>query len=99
MGSGSRRPGHTERSATNSACGEHLADCFGLPEPGLHIQRTLQRGTLAVSELKGRYTTAEPSDCSVTTRPSWWASSSATSRVMSTGWTADRAPSSPPWRA
>ncbi len=41
--------------------GEHLADCFGLPEPGLHMQRTLQRGAVAVSELKVEIPTAEPS--------------------------------------
>lgn len=44
-----------------SAYGEHLADCFDLPEPGLHIQRRLQRGTLAMSELKVVTPMAEPS--------------------------------------
>jgi AraC-like DNA-binding protein len=33
-----------------------------MPEPGLHIERTLQRGTIAVSELKVDLPMAEPSD-------------------------------------
>ncbi len=48
--------------ASDGAYGEHLADCFGLPEPGLNVQRTLQRGTVALSELKVGLPTAEPSD-------------------------------------
>jgi AraC family transcriptional regulator len=50
----------TSASETNPY-GEHLADCFDLPEPGLHVQRTLQRGTLAMSELKVVAPMAEPS--------------------------------------
>lgn len=45
----------------DGAYGEHLADCFDLPEPGLHMQRTLQRGTLAVSELRVQGPMQDPS--------------------------------------
>ncbi len=55
------KAGGAQDRSNNNAYGEHLADCFGLPEPGLNIQRTLQRGTLAVSELKVDVPTAEPS--------------------------------------
>jgi AraC family transcriptional regulator len=29
-----------------------FADCFGMPEPPTHVQRTLRRGLLAVTELQ-----------------------------------------------
>lgn len=60
MATTSKAGGARGRSC-DSAYGEHLADCFDLPEPGLHVQRTLQRGTLAVSELKVTSPMAEPS--------------------------------------
>ncbi len=50
------------RRSGDGAYGEHLADCFGLREPGLHIERKLQRGTVAVSELRVDVPSAELSD-------------------------------------
>ncbi len=47
--------------ANDRAFGAHLADCFDVPEPAAHVQRTLQRGTLAVSELRVDTPTGEPS--------------------------------------
>ncbi|WP_315767110.1 MULTISPECIES: helix-turn-helix transcriptional regulator [unclassified Bradyrhizobium] len=49
------------RSKSANAYGRHLADCFSLPEPPSHVQRTLQRGILAVSELRLDTPTFEPS--------------------------------------
>jgi AraC-like DNA-binding protein len=40
------------RSQGARAYGADFADCFGMPEPPVHIQRTLRRGLLAVTELK-----------------------------------------------
>jgi hypothetical protein len=38
-----------------------LGNCEGVPEPPSHVQRTLRRGVLAVSELKLQAPTWEPS--------------------------------------
>jgi AraC-like DNA-binding protein len=47
--------------SNNRAFGEHLADCFDVPQHSSHIERTLQRGPLAMSELKVDVPSAEPS--------------------------------------
>ncbi len=39
------KAGREPRRSGDRAYGEHLADCFDMPEPGLNVQRTLQRGT------------------------------------------------------
>ncbi len=41
------------KSASKGAYGAHLAASFRLPEPPTHVRRTLQRGTIAVSVLRG----------------------------------------------
>jgi AraC family transcriptional regulator len=42
----------SSRSGGPRAYGSELANCFGMPEPPAHLNRTLRRGLLAVSELK-----------------------------------------------
>lgn len=51
----------TEGRSSDRAYGEHLAECFDMPKPGLNVQRTLQRGKVAVSELRVDVPAAEPS--------------------------------------
>ena len=62
MATASNEMGGAQCRSDSGAYGEHLADCFGLPEPGLHMERKLQRGTVAVSELRVDVPTAELSD-------------------------------------
>jgi AraC family transcriptional regulator len=45
----------------DSAFGVHLAGCFGISEPDLHAERRLERGAIALSELKLDLPMAEPS--------------------------------------
>ncbi|MER8479223.1 AraC family transcriptional regulator [Mesorhizobium sp. M1163] len=48
------------RTSRGPAYGAHLAECFGLPAVPTHVHHTLQRGMLAVSELKSRVPPADP---------------------------------------
>jgi AraC family transcriptional regulator len=45
-------PTRQGRQAGPRAYGADFAGCFGMPEPPTHVNRTLRRGLLAVSELK-----------------------------------------------
>lgn len=57
---------HGEKSGTRcapiSGFGGHLADCFGVPEPDVHAERKLERGPIALSELRLDLPMAEPSE-------------------------------------
>ncbi|MER9432017.1 AraC family transcriptional regulator [Mesorhizobium sp. M0408] len=48
------------QTSRGPAYGAHLAECFGLPAVPTHVHHTLQRGMLAVSELKSRVPPADP---------------------------------------
>jgi AraC family transcriptional regulator len=56
-----RKIGEEQSESGDRAYGRHLAGCFGIPDPGLHAERTLERGTIALSELKLDLPMAEPS--------------------------------------
>ncbi|MDP9810127.1 AraC-like DNA-binding protein [Rhizobium tibeticum] len=48
------------QTSRGPAYGAHLAECFGLPALPTHVHHTLQRGMLAVSELKSRAPPPDP---------------------------------------
>lgn len=50
-----------QRASHDMAFAKHLAGCFGVPEPDLCAERTLERGTIALSELKLDLPMSEPS--------------------------------------
>lgn len=54
--------GEAQGESSGGSYGEHLADCFGVSEPGLHAERRLERGMMALSELKLDLPMAGPSE-------------------------------------
>ncbi|MBB4483410.1 helix-turn-helix domain-containing protein [Rhizobium etli] len=48
------------QTSRGPAYGAHLAECFGLPAVPTHVHHTLQRGMLAVSELKSQAPPPDP---------------------------------------
>lgn len=57
-----RQVGRAQPESGDVAFGKHLAGCFGVPEPDLLAERKLERGTIALSELKLNLPMTEPSE-------------------------------------